>query len=347
MPRPRVLGEASTVQASRAIQVARELSPQAAAHADRLLSQASAAYDQGRIATSQILGEQAVAAYHHLVAAARLVRAQHRLERAEQTKAAAERSLSRLEAEQQRVAAELNDLELRVRIAQSRIALLPTARTTPERESARREAAQALAAEARLLCTATRLLDPTRSELKADLGALDALDKKLRDRSLPTPIEEAVRSRSSCLRDLTLARRAPAQKALGSASADALLTDLGRLEGLFPYRDDRGVVITLRGLFARDAALTLEARHALSRIREVAARHPGFPILIVLHTVREGSKTAQEARLRVLSEALGREAGLQVETQALGRSQPLVDPRQPGATERNERVEVVFVSPTS
>jgi flagellar motor protein MotB len=296
--------------------------------------------------TSQILGEQAVAAYHHLAAAARMVRAEHRLERAQRAKAAVEQALARLQSEQERVAAEVKDLELKVRIAQGRIPVLPSSRSTPERETARREAAHALAAEARLLCTATRLLDPARPELNANLAALDALDKKLREHTVPTPVEEAVRSRSSCLRELTLARRAPTQKAPGSGSADALLADLGRLGGLFPYRDDRGVVITLRGLFAQDA-LTPQAREALGRIREVAARHPTFPILVVVHTVREWSKSAQEARLRALSEALGRDAGLRVEAQAMGRSQPLVDPRQPGAAERNERVELVFVSPTS
>jgi hypothetical protein len=35
-----------------------------------------------------------------------------------------------------------------------------------------------------------------------------------------------------------------------------------------------------------------------------------------------------------------------VEGLAAGAAQPVLDPAQPGATARNERVEVVFVAPT-
>jgi hypothetical protein len=125
------------------------------------------------------------------------------------------------------------------------------------------------------------------------------------------------------------------------------LADLGRLEGLYPYRDDRGVVVTLRGLFTPDGTLSPRARQELGRIREVAKAHPDFPLLLVLHAARGPARAGDERRGHELAEALDQGAGVRVENQAAGSSEPLVDPGQPGAAERNERVEIVFVSPTS
>lgn len=206
-PRPRALGEADAVRRSPAALEARQLSPQAVAHADQLASDAEQAFERGDLAGAQILSEQAIAAYYHSVAVARLVRAQHRLQAAEDAERLAQQALSRLDREQQRVAAEADQLELRARVARSSVPLAPTSPTTPEREQARREASRALGTEARLLCIATRLLDAKAPELDAHFAALNSMDQKLVD-AKSAPIDEALRLRSACLHSLTLVRRA-------------------------------------------------------------------------------------------------------------------------------------------
>jgi hypothetical protein len=342
-----VFGEADAVRNGLAVTQARPLAPQAAAHADRLLADADQRYRNGDLAGAQILTERAMAAYHHTVALGRLATAEHRLEQTQSARTRAELGLAELEAQQRRVAAEADDLEVRARVVRDAVPLSPSRPATPEREQARREAARALGTQARLLCVATRLLDPKAPALGANLSALDALDVKLRVTAGAAPIDEALRLRSACLHALTLTRRAATRASPAAGSTDALLADLGRLDGLYPYRDDRGVVVTLRGLFKPDGTLSPGARQELGRIREVAKAHPDFPVLVVLHAARGPAKAGDARRGHELAEALDQGAGVRVETQAAGSSEPLVDPRQPGAGERNERVEIIFVSPSS
>jgi hypothetical protein len=346
-PRLRAFGEADAVRNGPAATQARPLAPQAAAHADRLLDEAERIYRKGDLAGAQILSEHAIAAYHHTVALGRLVTAEHRLEQAQAARTRVEVGLAQLEAEQRRVIAETDDLEARARVVRDAVPLTPSRPATPEREQARREAARSLGSQARLLCVATRLLDPKAPKLEANLSALDALDATLRQAAGAAPIDEALRLRSACLHGLTLTRRAATRASPAAGAADALLADLGRLDGLYPYRDDRGVVVTLRGLFTPDGNLSPRARQELIRLRDVAKAHPDFPLLVVLHAARGPAKAADERRGHQLAEALEQGAGVRIETHRAGSSEPLVDPREPGAAERNERVEVIFVSPTS
>jgi hypothetical protein len=346
-PRLRVLGEADTVRKSPAATTARPLAPQAAAYADRLLADAEKSQKQGDVARSQILGERAIASYHHMVALARLAAAERRLELARAERTRIERSLADLTSERRRVAAEAEDLELRARVVRDAVPIAHSRPTTPEREQARRDAARALGTQARLLCVATRMLDPKAPTLGADLAALDSLDGKLRQGSGGVPIDEALRLRSACLHALTLARRGATHSSPAAGGADELLADLGRLDGLYPYRDDRGVVVTLRGLFAPDGTLSPAARPELDRLRVFAKAHPDFPLLAVLHSASGPAGALDERRGQALREALRTGPDIRVETQAAGSSEPLVDPKQPGARARNERVEIIFVCPTS
>ena len=346
-PRLRVFGEADAVRNGPAATQARPLAPQAAAYADRLLAEAEKTYRKGDRAGAQILGEHAIAAYQHTVALGRRVTAERRVEQAQAARTRAELGLAELEAEQRRVAAETDDLEVRARVMRDAVPLTPSRPATPEREQARREAARSLGSQARLLCVAARLLDPKAPKLDANLSALDTLDAKLRQAAGVAPIDEALRLRSACLHGLTLTRRAATRPSPAAGAADALLADLAHLDGLYPYRDDRGVVATLRGLFTPDGTLSPRARQELGRLRDVARAHPDFPLLVVLHAARRSANAADERRAHQLAEALEQGAGVRVETQTAGSSEPLVDPREPGAAERNERVEIIFVSPTS
>jgi len=343
-PRPRVMGQVDGASQSAQARESAKLSPQAHAHAEQLKRQSEEAYEAGDTAAAQILAEHALAAYSHAFVLARLVRAEQELAVARTDLAKAKTTLSDLDEKQRRVAAEADDLELRVKVAQDALPLVPNAPTSPERERARLDAARALTSQARLLCTAARLLDAKAAELTQELTRVAELEAALAKPLKTAPIDDAVRLRSACLRHLTLARRPATRAAPGAGAADALLAELSQGGELHPFRDDRGVVVTLRGLFGNKGALTADAQKLLTRLGRVAKAHPEFPVLVVIHSAKTAA--AEEAKQSV-SAALTSAGATKVETANAGSAQPVVDPGRPGSGARNERVEIVFVAPAS
>ena len=343
-PRPRVMTQADAVSDGAAAREAERLAPQAFLHAERLRDKAHEAYRDDDLPAAQILSEHAIAAYSHAFVLARLAKAQQRKERARKELEDAEKSLAQLDDQQQRVAAEADDLEMRIRVARDAEALASNGPTSPERERARLDVARSLALQARLLCTSARLLDDDSKELSEHLEALAGLDKALAGRPDVTPIDEAVRLRSVCLQRLTLTRRDATRQAPAAGVADALLAELGDAGGLFVFRDDRGVVVTMRGLFSRGAQLTPGAEGQLAMLGRVAKAHPDFPILVVVHG---GSDEGSSERANALVRALQAAGAGRVEFHLAGDAQPVVDPSKQGARDRNTRVEVVFIAPSS
>ncbi|MFC1641951.1 hypothetical protein ACFL5O_04580, partial [Myxococcota bacterium] len=332
MPKPRALAEIDTVRRAPAVQTARALAPQGFARAEQLRTSAEAAYREGDLAGAQILSEHAIAAYQHAVILSRLVTARRRVQKAEGAIAQAQLELGRLEADQQRVAAEANNLEVRARVLRDSVPLAASRRSTPQREEARRDAARALSVQARLLCAATRLLAPQTDKLESTLLALDALDAKLAQSSASGPIDEAIRLRTECLQHLTVVRRIiTRQSPADSAKADELLSELSRVGGYLPYRDDRGVVITLRAVFGAGGKLTAKAKEQLTALGKVARTHPIFPLLVVLHAARGLPGPRDRARAKLVADALVGGSKIQTEVRAVGGSQPLVDPQAPRA----------------
>jgi flagellar motor protein MotB len=338
------MSQADAVSEGAAAQEAHRLAPQAFLHAERLRREAHAAYRDDDLPVAQILSEHAIAAYSHAFVLARLAKAEQRREQARLELERAQQVLAQLDEQQQRVATEADDLEMRIKVARDAEPLAPNEPTSPKRERARLEAARSLALQARLLCTSTRLLDSKANGLSEDLKALDALDAVLAGQPEATPIDEAVRLRSACLERLTLTRRAATRRAPAAGAADALLAELGDAGGLFVFRDDRGVVVTLRGLFSRDAQLTPTAQAQLAMLGRVAKAHPDFPVLVVSHG---DSSAVDDARMTAIVGALKAAGALEVEQHNAGDVQPVVDPARRGARERNTRVEIIFVAPTS
>ena len=342
-PRPRIMTQADTVAERGAAREAEQFAPQAFLHAERLREQAHSAYRGDDLPVAQILSEHAIAAYNHAFVLARLAKAEHRKTRAQQDLEAAKKELDQLDEQQKRVAAEADDLEMRIKVARDAEPLGPNEPTSPQRERARLDAARSLALQARLLCASTRLLEGEKDTVQEQMKALDALDATLAGRPEVAPIDAAVRLRSACLERLTLTRRAAARDSPAAGAADALLAELGDAGGLFVFRDDRGVVVTLRGLFSRGAELTAASESQLERLGRVAKAHPTFPVLVVVH----GPSGAQdEARARSVVHALESAGATRVEVHLAGDVQPVVDPNRQGAKERNVRIEVVFVAPT-
>lgn len=367
-PRPASLMDADKVSRGAAATEARTFAPGAFAHAEDLRREAARSFGAKDIAGAQILGERALAAYAHASALARIARAEGATDEAQKTLADAKRELAELDGEQVRLGAEADALELKVRVARDAQPVQPSGKADPEREKARLATARALALQARLLCTGARMLTGGASNtaglspLEEASTALVKLEADLGATTSPapgsalgaTPIDAASRARAGCLTALTLMRRAATPVSRAPGAGDALLAEISAMGGYAPTRDDRGVAVTLRGLFAGapakdgSAAFTPEGASRLATMAKVAAAHPTFPVEVVLHRDRPltpAEESAERARAEAVARALGApSAGVKIEPIVAGNAAPIVDPA--GADRaRNARVEIVFVTP--
>ena len=325
---------------------ATELAPEAMAHADKLRRDAEAAYDNGDVAGAQILAERAIAAYQHALVLVRVTRATEAANRARLALLAAEQTLAQNEGEQRRVSAQADDIELRIKVIKDAAPLVATGPGDPAREQARMTSSRSLALDARLLCGAARMLAPETPALTEAQTTSEELDKRLASSPRVAPIETAMRARSQCLSALTAARRtAGATSSIGKS--DQLLAELSTMGGLSPVRDDRGVVVTVRNLFAA-AELTTDAREKIGSLGRVAQAHPDFPVQVVVHSAGGKAKSAEERkRGDVVAKALA-EAGASSErmtVEAAGSAHPAIDPTASRTPSRSERIEIIFVDP--
>jgi hypothetical protein len=345
-PQPRVLTEVDRVRSSNTVAAAKGAAPQALARAEGLRAEANRLHDNEDPAGAQIVGEQALAAYQRAVTLAALARAEARSLKAEERLAKLEAELTRTIAEQQKLEADARAVELRLKVARETLPQ-PVAGppASPERELARRDAARALGAQARLLCSAARLLEPKRPSLDAQFQKLTEFET-----ALPTapmaPIDEARQLRTTCLRELSATRRARTQQNPANAAADRLLSELSDAS-LLPSRDDRGVVITVHKPFERDDNLTAEATKKLAELAGVAKTHPDFPLLLVVHSAGKLPEARDLARVERATSALKSQGVPNLDSASVGSALPGLDPRKPGAAARNERLEVVFVAPAA
>ncbi len=349
-PRPRVLSEADAVSESPAAKEAAELSPQALAAAENLRKQADVAQSQGDFSGAQILGEHSLAAYDHAFVLSRYVKAEQRLGASEKALAKVKAELTELEEQQQRLSAEADALEVRIKVTLDKEPLGKMPEASPERQLARREAARALASEARLLCLGTELLAPQQEGIAKARADLDKLDTELKQASTKEDLfPRAAAARSACLTELTLARRPVTAKAPEAGVTDRLLVELTETQKLFAFRDDRGIVVSLRGVVDAQGKPTKEGGELLELLGRTAKAHPNFPLLVVLHTAGGKEKAppdkATAAQVDGVAKALQSAGAPSVRTHVAGSAQPVADTRLPGAAERNARVEIVFVSP--
>ncbi|WP_437976778.1 hypothetical protein WMF11_06205 [Sorangium sp. So ce295] len=383
IPRPAVLDELDHVRAGAVAAESKRHAPGAFARAEKLRGDALAALESEDRSGAQILGEQAIAAHAHAHALSRVARAEAAETEAKAQRSAGEASLAGLEAEQSRVAAEVDALDMRTKVARDAQPVVPSGKADADREKARLAAARSLALQARLLCGAARLLiapapqdsaqpagasptgaQPGSAELATQLegatAAIKKLDAELAEasgstRAIPAPIDQASRARAGCLAALTAARRAATPVTRAPGAGDGLLAELSAAGTWSPVRDDRGIVVTLRGLFAGNA-LTKAGEARLRDLALVATAHPSFPVAVVVHTDREiraSEEPAWAARADAVVRALGpaqgataagAPAGPSIAPFLAGSASPVVDP---GGSERarNARVEIIFVTP--
>jgi outer membrane protein OmpA-like peptidoglycan-associated protein len=330
---------------------AQTLAPQAFAAADQELRLAKEAQAAGDAVGADLHAERALATYNQAIALARLARATQDETAANEALARASEQAQKYAADRKATDREADDLEKKLRVA--REAQLPPASgpADPERERARVVAAQALVTQARLLCSAARLVSPQAPGLADAEAGVTRLEKQVEGAKGVT-IDPAARARAACLTSLTKARRTAGPD---SDQADTLLGELSQAGAapkskgdLAPARDERGVVVTLRSAF-KGEKLTPESEGSVKELGRVAAAHPTFAVQVVLHDAQAPSaaETAlNQKRGEAIVQALvaGGVAGAKVKVEQAGAKAPVVDPKDARHRERNARVEIVFVS---
>ncbi|MCL2450161.1 MAG: hypothetical protein FWD17_14535, partial [Polyangiaceae bacterium] len=272
------------------------------------------------------------------------VRAAAELADATRAQGEAETEAKELDASRTPLEREASDLEAQATIARDRLLPAPSATSTPEREAARLVAARSLAVEGRLLCGAAKLLAPEADGVAAAEGDVIAVTQRLEHLARPVPVDDAAHSRARCLSVLTMARRR-----LGDAhgQSDTLLAELSASGSWDPSRDERGVVVTLRGAF-EGAKLTGGATAKLADLARVATAHPAFAVQVVLHdAVAPAKDDVDTRRADAVVQALvaAGAADARIKAELAGALAPVADPADPHARARNERLEVVFVGP--
>lgn len=346
------VSEADRMRAGLAGRDAQSLAPQAFALADAELAQAKQAEAAGDSLGAELHADRALAAYSHAIVLARLARATEEEASASKALAKASGDQASYSAQRKAVDRKADDLEKKLRVA--REAALPPASgpADPERERARTIAAQSLVTQARLLCSAARLVSPQAPGLAEAEAAVGPLERQIDGGKSAVAIDPAARARAACLAALTKARR-PASSDVDQT--DALLAELSQssdpkraVTDLTPLRDERGVVVTLRSAFQGEK-LTTAAEGSLKDLGRVAAAHPTFAVQVVVHDAQAPSPAevaANQKRGDAVVKALveGGVAATKVKVEQAAARAPVVDPRDARRRERNARVEIVFVS---
>ena len=321
------------------------LAPQAVAEADQALRAAREADAAGDATAAELHAERAVAAYQHAIAIARLARATGEEAQARDALGRAVELAQRTSAARIAAERETADLDKQLKIAREASLPATSGPVDAERERARLVAAQSLATQARLLCSAARLVSPQAPGLAEAEAAASDLEKKLEASPKPAPIDAAGRVRAACLTALTKARRAGGEG--GGDQADALLGELSRakLAEAAPSRDERGVVVTLRSLF-KATGLSREGETTLKELGRIASAHPGFAVQVVVHdATTPNADHAQTDRKRGEATLAALRSGGATRTQleVAGARAPVIDPTDAKRREKNARVEIVFV----
>ena len=326
------------------------LAPEAFARAEQERAYAEQAHAAADEVGAALHAERAIAAYGHARAVARYARATAEAAAAQKALDDAATQEAALDASRARLQSEADELEARVRISHDRLFPAASTAAAPEREAARLTVARSLRTQARLLCDAARLIAPDAHGLAdAEAAASDSSAPRLADQASSkradghprSPVDDAARARTRCLEVLTTARR---DSGYDPGSTDALLAELSAAGGWDPSGDERGVVVTLRNAF-RGAELTEAGAAKLKDLGLVAAAHPLFGVQIVVHDSQSPSGDVDAKRAQAAASAIvhsGADAA-RVHTQLAGAMAPVVDPADPIARARNERLEIVFV----
>lgn len=347
------LDEVERVRATDATRDAAARAPEVYARAEQERDFARAAHAAGDDVAANLHAEHAMAAYGHAGAVARLARAIANLTDAQKALDDATAQEQSLAASRAKLDLEAQELERRVEVARSRLLPAASGEAVADREAARLAASRSLTIEARLLCGAARLVGAQADGLADAEDEVGRLDARLRSPPSPAATKGAARAevidaaglaRAHCLDVLTRARRTAGHD---DGGADALLSELSASGGWDPTRDERGVVVTLRGTF-QGTKLTDDGEAKLESLGRVAAAHPGFGVQVVVHDAQapaaKDESDARRADATVKALVTGGAAAARVKAELAGAGAPAVDPSDGRLRARNERIDVVFVA---
>jgi flagellar motor protein MotB len=322
----------------------RAFAPQAFDEADAEGERARETHAAGDDAAAALHAERAIAAYQRARMVARSARATADLARAEGELASKTAELRSLENARKAAERDGEELAKRLAIAREMHAPAPAGPADAKREVARRQASRTLATQARLLCGAAKLLGAQARDLDEANRRIDALDKRLEQTRRPAPIDEAASVRTACLSVLTRTRHAARASASAATTAtDVLLSELSAA-GMSPSRDERGVVVTLRGAFAGARALTPAAQTRLEALGRVAAAHADLAVQVVVHDASPQPHGDDRAKAAAAALVKGGAKPDRVATFMAGTRVPVVDPADARNRARNARLEIVFVT---
>jgi hypothetical protein len=343
---PRSLNQAQEIDASPGTAVAAERAPQALAIARGLLANAAQLHRDGNDEEAAVVAEEAIAAYEEAFVLARAAKAESRRDVAALSLAEEVQQLAELDEAQLRAEREADAFELRARVALDQEGLADVEFLSPERARVRREAAKQLHAEASLLCLAAHLLGSQAQGLSEAEALTSAVEQDLTAGSNERDLyPRAAAVRTSCLKELSLARRPKIQAAPDRAGTDRLLTELSATGKVFAFRDDRGVVINLRAPILASGEVTAEAQAVLDLLAQTSRQNPDYPLLVVGHSAVHAEASKAQVAAEKVAAQLTTLGATGVTTRATGSAQPVVDSRVAGAAAHNARVEVIFIAP--
>jgi outer membrane protein OmpA-like peptidoglycan-associated protein len=320
--------------------------PEYVALAERERALALQAHAAGDDVEASLRAECAIAAYERAVAVARWATAESEMTDASGALGVTRDAQEALDATRADLERKADELARRAQVARERTLPAPSG-DAPERDAARRTAARSMAAEARLLCAAARLIAPGADGVAASDTELATLARKIDAGPSGDAIDGATRARAHCLDVLTRARRASASHdQRDDAGTDVLLSELSDAKGWSPSRDERGIVVTLREAY-RGSDLTDEATGKLRDLGRVASAHPAFGVQVVVHdaATAKDSEDAKRAQAAVAALVAGGATAARVDSQLAGARIPIADPADPRSRARNDRLDIVFVGP--
>lgn len=298
-PRPVSLDQSQATAANPNMNAARELAPQAFAHAEQIRIRAERAHDGERLEEADALAQQSLVAYERAAAAARRLDLERQLAEANEQSAARGGDVARVAALQAQVAAETQALERSVELERTAEPLHPIRPEGGARAEARSEAARSIAEAARLSCVAARLVasaneQATNERAATALTVAETLLAELPKLAPHTALEKAMNTRLECLAALTAAR---AKTTPSPDQTDALLSKLSAsMSDLRPHQDDRGIVLTDFGTW-EGTQLSAHGADVVARIANVVSSS-AHPVLVVLHQLRSPGAQSSAALTR-------------------------------------------------
>lgn len=354
---PKSVLDADAARHSPAVRAAHEDAPDAVAEAERVLAKAHAADRDGRREEAARLGAEAAARFDFAILEARAAVAERRIAQAERRITDAEQERERHEtgraAEERRIEVLRHEAETRRVLEEERARAaseegarskrLPAAEQRL-REEAMRVAAGEARVRARMICLAGRTLAEDAAAFDAAIAPKrEAAERAGRGNDARADLDAGLAYRDACVRALETVRAATRSTAADRTEVEGAVFEAAvAAGGLDPRRDERGVVLTLHGAFARGSTIAAPGRAAIEKIAGLVKTR-SIRLVVEGHG---GSDAASTARANAIADAIGA-AGVdraRIAAAGFGGTRPLLPAPRGRADQRDERVEIVVVA---